>query len=68
MNASTAKILRCKDNIIRSNQRLQTYIRGTIYAPKDEVSDFCKRAAHRQLRHIIKFAELLRYYQRGGEQ
>lgn len=66
MSANDEKLLRCKDTIVRCNMRLQTYIRGAIYAPKDEVSKFCKRAAQRKLRHIIKLAGLVRYYQHGG--
>lgn len=68
MNEPNNKITRCIDGIRRNNMRLQTYIRGAVFAPTDKCSDKCKRNAYRQLRHIIKFAELARYYGRGGKQ
>lgn len=56
------KILRCRAGLVRCNRHLQTYIHGTLVAPTDKVSEFSKRAARRKLRHVIRYAELIRYY------
>ena len=62
MSLNMSKINRCRRGRIKSSQRLHTFIRGIIEAPTDMCAKFSKRAANRELRHIIKYSELLRYY------
>lgn len=66
MSANDKKILRCMHGRARSAQRLNTYAFGVSNAPSEYCSEFCKRAAARELRHIIKYSELMRYYSLGG--
>ena len=68
MNAINDKIDRCFDMLRKCNQHLQTYIRRSIVVNNDELREYAKRAVLRKARHIVKLTELVRHYQRGGEQ
>ena len=62
MTTNTDKDLRCIRMRNRHVQRLHTFIAGISEAPTDKCSEFCEHAAFRELRHIIKYAEILKYY------
>lgn len=62
------KIDRCFEMLQRCNQHLQTYIRRSVVVNNDYLREYAKRAVLRKARHIVKLAELIRYYQHGGNQ
>ncbi len=68
MSKIESKTGRCLDNLLKCNRHLQTYIRRSIVVNDDELREYAKRAVLRKARHIVKLAELIRYYQQGGDQ
>ena len=60
------KFAKCRNYLVGHNRRLQTFIRGIFEAPTNKCSEFCKRAANRELRHVLKLASILRHYNYGG--
>ena len=66
MTATEEKLDRCYDLLVKYNRHLQTYIRRSIVVNNDKLREYAKRAVLRKARHIVKLAELMRYYQHGG--
>lgn len=66
MSELEQKLDRCFDMLMKCNKHLQTYIRRSIVVNNDELREYAKHAVLRKARHIVKLAELIRYYQHGG--
>lgn len=58
---------KCRNYLAGHNRRLQTFIGGIVEAPTDKCSEFCKRAANRELRHVLKLASIMRHYIGGNQ-
>ena len=51
---------KCIDKLVKHNRNLQAYISGVYEAPADKCSENCKHRAIQELRHVLKFASIMR--------